>query len=231
MQRFTPIFALTLVLTTGTLLAQQNGGGVPGTVPTPEPTVSPTPTESPGAVSALSEINKDLALNYIHHLNNTEIQHGQVGLSRAQSDQLSQYAQALITEHQANEERLQDLAVQEGVDLQGYQGSTYDFALLAQIQQLSSEEFDQIFAQLSAQEHGAAIQELQTFNGLVQDPEVKAYITQKITELQAHQQRATALASGALQPSPSPTPTGTQSPGVAGGEGVDDEDTFDGVVD
>lgn len=217
MQRLTPIFAVTLAFATGTLLAQTDGGGVPGAA---QPTASPSPTESPGATDFFAELNKGAALNFIHHLNNVEIQQAQQALSRGQSEQLRQFAQALIDDHSANENRLQELANQEDVFLSGFQPSTYDQALSNALVNLPSAQFDQIFAQLSAQEHAAAIQDLQRMNAQVSDPEVQAYITQKVTELQAHQQQATALASGAVQPSPSPSPTGTgQQPGQAGDDG------------
>ena len=157
----------------------------------------------PAALAA--DIHKEIALNFIHHLNEKERQEAQLASSKAQGEPLRQFATTLTTEHQASEDKLQGLLASEDVNLQNFQLSTFELAFLNRLGALPAAQFDVTFARFAEQEHATAVQELERLRTLVQDPEVLAFIAETIPAIQAHQQQAAALASG-------------QQPGQAGGD-------------
>lgn len=184
------------------------GTGTPGASPTPTSTATSAPALTPQAQLSNAEI-----LNFIHHVNNLEITESQEALGRLQGDQGRQFAQTLVTEHQANDQELFQLASNENVSILFFQPATYEAAVQNQLRSLSSADFEQVFLIHQRQTHERALQELNRMQGNITDTEIQAFVARTIQTIQNHIN----LAAGGTAASPSPSPTGspTASPGTS----------------
>jgi putative membrane protein len=215
MKKWISLFSVVVIFSGIGALAQNASDG------TPTPTASPTeeaatPSASPSVAAAQptaqERINNTVALNLLHHINRLEITQSQSAQSNLQTSSAQSYAQSLITEHQANEQQIQTLATQENVTIFGFQPSTYENALSAELSQTPAAEFDRAFLQAQIQGHDRALANVQQMQAIVTDAEVKAALTQAISVIQEHRnQAAAALASPGATPTTQAQPTETPS--------------------
>lgn len=204
-------------------LGQDEGtpDGTPSPSPTSSPETSPTasPSPSPEPASIAEQLNSAVVLNEIHHVNVSEIQSAQSAQGRLQRPDVQQFAQTLITDHQANEIRVQEVASSEGVTLLGFQQSTFEVAGENLLNNLSASEFDQGFLELQRLSHQRAIRDLQSMQSSITDAQVQSLVSDTITMMQQHLEQATSLLSSAgAQPSPTTSPSPAASPSPEAGD-------------
>ncbi len=128
-----------------------------------------------------------------------EVQLGKLAVERGSSASVKQYGQEMVEEHtQANEELMQ-LAMQKEVKLPT-EMSTQNKALMERLSGLSGTSFDRAYKQAMIDSHNQAIALFQAQSQQGQDPELKAWATQKLPNLQAHLQMVNQMLADTSQP-------------------------------
>lgn len=116
--------------------------------------------------------------------NMKEIQLGQIGVQKAQNDQVKQFAQKLVDDHTQANQQLQQLAQQKGVELPAE--SKHDNKMVEHFQNLSGSDFDHQFVKHMAKDHEKDVKEFQKAANKADDPDVKNFAAQMVPKLQEH---------------------------------------------
>jgi len=125
-----------------------------------------------------------------------EVQMGQLGQQQAQDPQVKQLAAALVRDHSQANQKLQQIASTKNIsqtksgagDHQKHQQG------LEKLKSQSGSEFDKEFVKMALKHHKKDIQEFEKAQTQVNDPELKAFITETLPKLRQHQQMAQAAA-------------------------------------
>ncbi|MEG4857910.1 DUF4142 domain-containing protein [Microcoleus sp. K1-B6] len=163
------------------------------------PSRSPnTPTGSETSPNSLSSQDKNFAMQ-AGQIGMMEVELGKLAVERGSSASVKQYGQEMLEEHtQANEELMQ-LAMQKGVKLPT-EISTQNKALMDRLSGLSGTSFDRAYKQAMIDSHNQAIALFQAQSQQGQDPELKAWATQKLPNLQAHLQMVNQMLADTSKP-------------------------------
>ncbi|MBW3585477.1 MAG: DUF4142 domain-containing protein, partial [Cyanobacteria bacterium 0813] len=114
-----------------------------------------------------------------------EVELGKLAVQRGSSAGVKKYGQEMVEEHtQANKELMQ-LVMKKQVELPT-EMSTQNTALMKRLSGLSGTSFDTAYKQAMIESHTQAIALFQAQSQQGQDPELKAWATQKLPNLQAH---------------------------------------------
>ena len=128
-----------------------------------------------------------------------EVQLGKLAVQRGSSAGVKQYGQQMVDEHtQANQELMQ-LAMQKGVEVPT-EMSSQNKALIDQLSGLSGTSFDTAYKQAMLDSHKQAIALFQAQSQQGQDPELKAWATKTLPNLQAHLQMVNQMLADTSQP-------------------------------
>lgn len=199
MNKWLIVVSVFLAVVGGIAVGQDGGtGGAPGSSASPTPTASATAA----ALDPVANIGRAEAINLVHHINGLEVQTSQEALGRLQDQEARQFAQRMITEHQALEQQVVNLAAQEDVALFAFQPSTYESAEANRLRALSGNDYDRGYMEVQQQGHESALKDLQQAKDNVDDPEIQALLDQAITAVQQHLDQA-----GQIQPEATPSPT------------------------
>lgn len=140
-----------------------------------------------------NQLQKSMALNHVHHINQKEIEMAKMGQEQAQSPRIKEYARQLESAHKALDQRAQEIAKNSNVKLQGFQPATYEKATMDQLKRLQGSEFDQAYMQLMVQGHRQAMQDLQDMNKNVQDQQISQFIKSSLNDVNGHLSAAQSL--------------------------------------
>jgi putative membrane protein len=110
-------------------------------------------------------------------------------VQRGSSAAVKQYGQKMVTEHTQVNQELMRLAMQKGVELPK-QISSQNKAMTDRLSELSGASFD----------HNQAIALFKAQSQQGQDPQLKAWPTQKLPNLQAHLQMVNQMLADVSQP-------------------------------
>jgi len=128
-----------------------------------------------------------------------EVELGRLAVQRGSSAGVKQYGQEMVEEHtQANQELMQ-LAMQKKVELPT-EMSTQNTALMDRLSGLSGKSFDTAYKQAMIDSHNQAIALFQAQSQQGQDPQLKAWATQKLPNLQAHLKMVNQMLANTSQP-------------------------------
>jgi putative membrane protein len=165
------------------------------------PQMDPTQTQQQGAKTAKeksnqstqtnsSMIQKIQLLNHIHHINQKEIQLSKMALDKSKSQQIKDYAQHMIDDHQKADKKLEALAKNQNIELESFQPAGYEKATQAMLKELSGAQFDQAFVDLMKSGHKMAANELQLAQSEAKNPQIKSYIESILPTVREHQKMA-----------------------------------------
>ncbi|MEG4625911.1 DUF4142 domain-containing protein [Microcoleus sp. w1-18aA5] len=191
-----------------------NPGGSPNTPNTPTnntpgrspnspinntPSRSPnTPTGGETSPNSLSSQDRNFVMQ-AGQLGMLEVELGRLAVQRGSSAGVKQYGQEMVEEHtQANQELMQ-VATQKGVKLPT-EISSQNTALMDRLSGLSGTSFDTAYKQAMIDSHTQAIALFQAQSQQGQDPDLKAWATQKLPNLQAHLQMVNQMLADTSQP-------------------------------
>jgi putative membrane protein len=183
---------------------------------------------SPGGPSAaqsssMASTQEVKLLMDIHHDNQMEIQAGQMAKENGASDAVKQFGQRLIDDHTKADQKVQELASQQGISLdetaaapatsggQKVMDMKEDMAAMDSLKTVKGAEFDKKFAQAMLKDHRQTIQKLETKRAsLPQASPVRKLIGEILPDLRQHRKIAQQLAQGGT--SAKPAASQTQSP-------------------
>ena len=128
-----------------------------------------------------------------------EVQLGGLAVQGGSSSAVKQYGQQMIDEHTRVNQELMQLAMQKDVELPK-QMSGQNKALSDRLSRLSGTSFDAAYNQAAIDTHNQAIALFQAQSQQGQDPQLKAWATQKLPNLQAHLQMVNQMLADVSQP-------------------------------
>lgn len=181
---------LSLVLSTGVLLAQHSGGGAP-----PSAT---TPTTQPG----MNNPNNPLNGGNMPNSTNTrvddkkfaqeaatgglaEVQLGKLAQEKASSDAVKQFAQRMVDDHTKANEQLQQVASRESLTLPD-RLDTKQQEMMDKLSKLSGPAFDKAYAKNMVKDHEKDVNEFRAESQGGTDPGVKQFASQTLPILEQH---------------------------------------------
>lgn len=188
-------------------------GSAPTASPSMSPSMSPSasPSGSPSPNALMSTLNQDVLLNTIHYINQSEIVEANEALQTSINQEVRNYAQKMINDHQQSEQQVLQLSAQKNLPLYVYQPSTVDLATAAQLSNLTGSNYDQAYLNVQLEEHKKALNDLKSIQDQVTDPDLKKLVDQTTKTIQQHIDLAnssiSALSTGATSsPVPSESP-------------------------
>ncbi|MEG4071620.1 DUF4142 domain-containing protein [Microcoleus sp. Pol14C2] len=157
-----------------------------------------TPTSGETSPNSLSSRDRTFAMQ-AGQLGMLEVELGRLAVQRGSSAGVKQYGQEMVEEHtQANQELMQ-LVMQKQVELPT-EMSSQNKALMDRLSGLSGTSFDTAYKQAMIESHNQAIALFQAQSQQGQDPDLKAWATQKLPNLQAHLQMVNQMLADTSQP-------------------------------
>src|SRR4028118_2289095 len=114
-----------------------------------------------------------------------EVELGRLAVQRGSSAGVKQYGQEMVEDHTRANQELMQLAMQKKVELPT-EMSTQNTALIDRLSGLSGKSFDTAYKQAMIDSHNHAIALFKAQSQQGQDPQLKAWATQKLPKLQAH---------------------------------------------
>ncbi|MEG4224822.1 DUF4142 domain-containing protein [Microcoleus sp. N9_B2] len=174
-------------------------GSSPNTPINNNPSRSPnTPTGGETSPNSLSSQDKNFVMQ-AGQIGMLEVQLGKLAVERGSSPSVKQYGQEMVEEHTRANEELMQLAMQKEVKLPT-EMSSQNTALMERLSGLSGTSFDSAYKQAMIESHNQAIALFQAQSQQGQDPELKAWATQKLPNLQAHLQMVNQMLADTSQP-------------------------------
>jgi putative membrane protein len=134
------------------------------------------------------------AMKQLAQANLNEIEGGKVAAAKAQSPEVKQFAQKMVTDHQQMLTELETLAKSKGVALP-QSGSLKDKAELKMMQRSSGAEFDKKYMEEMVKDHQKDAKETQDIAAKAKDPELKAAVQKAHAKIEEHLQLAQRIAS------------------------------------
>ncbi|WP_445175124.1 DUF4142 domain-containing protein [Microcoleus sp.] len=128
-----------------------------------------------------------------------EVELGRLAVQRGSSAGVKQYGQEMVEEHTRANQELMQLAMQKKVELPT-EMSTQNTTLIDQLSGLSGKSFDTAYKQAMIDSHNQAIALFQAQSQQGQDPQLKAWATQKLPNLQAHLKMVNQMLADTSQP-------------------------------
>ena len=177
----------------------------PGRSPNSPTTPSNNPGRSPnspagGQTSPNSLSSRDRTfVMQAGQLSMMEVELGRLAVKRGSSAGVKQYGQEMVEDHTRANQELMQLAMQKKVELPT-EMSTQNTALIDRLSGLSGKSFDTAYKQAMIDSHKQAIALFQAQSQQGQDPELKAWATQKLPNLQAHLEMVNQMLADTSQP-------------------------------
>ena len=128
-----------------------------------------------------------------------EVELGRLAVQRGSSAGVKQYGQQMVEEHTRANQELMQLAMQKKVELPT-EMSTQNTATIDRLSELSGTSFDTAYKQAMIDSHNQAIALFQAQSQQGQDPQLKAWATQKLPNLQAHLEMVNQMLANTSQP-------------------------------
>ena len=128
-----------------------------------------------------------------------EVELGRLAVQRGSSPAVKQYGQEMVEDHTRANQELMQLAMQKKVELPT-EMSTQNTALIDRLSGLSGKSFDTAYKQAMIDSHNQAIALFQAQSQQGQDPQLKAWATQKLPKLQAHLEMVNQMLADTSQP-------------------------------
>ncbi len=128
-----------------------------------------------------------------------EVQLGELAVQRGSSAGVKKYGQEMVEEHTQKNQELMQLAKQKGVEVPT-EMSSQNKDLTDRLSQLSGTSFDAAYKQAMIDSHNQAIALFQAQSQQGQDPELKAWATQTLPNLQAHLQMVNQMLADTSKP-------------------------------
>ena len=179
-----------------------NPGRTPNTPTTPSnnnPGRTPnTPAGGQTSPNSLSSRDRTFVMQ-AGQLSMMEVELGRLAVQRGSSPAVKQYGQEMVEEHTRANQELMQLVMQKQVEMPT-EMSTQNTAMIDQLSGLSGSSFDTAYKQAMIDSHNQAIALFQAQSQQGQDPQLKAWATQKLPNLQAHLEMVNEMLADTSQP-------------------------------
>lgn len=155
-----------------------------------------------GSQTQLSSKDKDF-VQKAYKSNMSEIELGKIAAQKASSDDVKQFAQQMVDEHQRSNDQLEQIAREKGIDLP----SSVQIPEQSRWTNLSGPEFDREYVRHQMKAHKDAVSLFQNEANSGQDPELKSFASNQLSNLEQHSNTINALNSKVASGAESSTPS------------------------
>lgn len=126
-----------------------------------------------------------------------EVELGQLASEKAQSDQVKQFAQRMVTDHGKANDELKSLVASKNISLPSDSGAHHK-AIKDRLSKLSGAAFDRAYMQEMVTDHRKDVNAFKKESTSGKDPEVKAWAAKTLPTLEEHLQMAQSASRGAV---------------------------------
>lgn len=155
-------------------------------------TMGGAPTGGPGRSADASQSMDHAFIMKAAEGGLAEVQLGQLAQQNAQSQDVKDFGQRMVTDHTKANDDLKQVAQQEGItvptELKGHEKAEYD-----RLSKLHGDAFDKAYSKLMVTDHKKDVAEFQREANSGSDPQVKSFASQTLPTLQEHLQMAEKL--------------------------------------
>lgn len=134
--------------------------------------------------------SRELALNHLHHVHQTEIEMAGIAKERSVDPKVHAMADRIIADHRALEEKVEAVAKEENVKLHAYQAATYEEAAMDKLRSLNGKQFDEAYTLYMSQGHKMTLQDLRTVQAGIRNGQIRSLIREAIPSVERHQRMA-----------------------------------------
>lgn len=175
----------------GTATTDTAGGTVATT-----PATGGAGTGSMEATSEAPRSDSDI-MTMITHSNDAEVSSSRLAQAKATNAQVKAFARQMVTEHTAMQKEGQQIGKSLAMEGTGTQASQdkmeHKMDDLSSLEGKSGADFDRAYMDMQVQAHERTLSELQQYQGMAQNAELKQMISKAIPAVQGHLQKAQQL--------------------------------------
>jgi putative membrane protein len=149
-----------------------------------------------GSMDHDKKLTDDQVLRKLHHVNQEEIQVGQLAQQKGTTRDVKDFGDTLVRDHTKGDQDLKTLASKVNVDLEAMKNDARHQEKqqvmknkMDQLQKMTGKEFDRAFAQMMVNGHREAIEMVKTARADAK-PDVKSYLEKVLPVLQKHEDTA-----------------------------------------
>jgi len=183
------LYSATALLAAATAIAQSPSGGMPQQQPSQQP--SPGMESSgmtPGTAPTSQQFGDQAFVTKALAGGEAEVELGQLAQQKSQSNDVKQFAQKMVADHsQMGDKWFKPIAKNIGVSVPKGPDKK-DKKLIAKLQTLSGQDFDNQYIQAMLKDHKQDLKEFKEEAQTTQDPNVKQAAQQGATVIQQHLQ-------------------------------------------
>lgn len=144
-------------------------------------------TSKGGQAAGQKKMMDGMVLNLLHHINMHKVELANVAQDKAKSEQIKQAATQLKQEHQALEQRVEQLAKSNQIELVDFSPSTDEKYIMDQLRNLQGAAFDQAFIHTVHQRYRQNIDELQMISKGATDQRIQSLVKDTIPQLEQNE--------------------------------------------
>ncbi len=127
-------------------------------------------------------------LNKLHMGNTMEIAMGQLAVQKGNSEEVRQFGERLIKDHQQADEQVKQVAAEENITLKEPQADEKHQKHMAKLKGLSGEEFDKAFLKAMDKDHTKTLALLRKAQNEIQEESVTQLVTRLQPTIREHDQ-------------------------------------------
>jgi putative membrane protein len=146
-----------------------------------------------GSMDHDKKLTDDQVLRKLHHINQEEIQAGQLAQQKGTTRDVKDYGATLVRDHTKGDQDVKTLASKMNVDLEAVKNDARHQQKqqvmqdkMDQLQKMSGKDFDRGFAQMMVNGHREAIEMVKTARADAK-PELKSFLERLLPVLQKHE--------------------------------------------
>lgn len=143
-----------------------------------------------------------MVLSKMHKTNQMEVKAGKLAMQKGSAEDVREYGERLMRDHQMNDDKVKKLAEEEGITLVKPEPQTqeekkrakHQKETMQKLQKLEGEEFDRVYLKFMVEGHEHAIKTLsKALEEKLKDPDVRELVEKSVPILQQHLELARQL--------------------------------------
>lgn len=141
----------------------------------------------------IKQMNREVALNELHHMNQKEIALAKMADSNAASTEIKAEAARIDRDHRRLEARVEEVAKAHEITLAKFKPATYEEVRMDKLEKLTGRDFDLAYAESMADGHKLTAAHLRVLRERVGDADVLALINQALPKVRHHEKSSANL--------------------------------------
>ncbi len=139
-------------------------------------------------LGALKGMQLSLALNQLHHMNQSQIGLAKMAESKAKSESVLNLAHQIRADYEKMEKKVEEIANARNIDLESFQLNTYEKVVRSRLNKLKAAEFETAFLRVIDRNHDMAMADLRLMRDGVTDTRVISLIDEATPIMSAHKE-------------------------------------------